>query len=188
MSFTVTANSMDYSSLVLKMVNFIIPVFSFVLTAIGLEVDWYYVALAIGGSVSGSVMLSYFRREKSRYEQIYKMLTSAIGGLIVGSAVVTYYGMMVHPYIALTFFMCSMIVLVILRTFLSLTETNAITLTTTLIQRIFNIKLDTPEEKRRGKHNHLTPEKILTEGIPPHIKPDEIKVIEETVITDKGKI
>ena len=179
-----------------KMFNFIVPAISFALTTVGLGIDWHYVALAVGGSVSGSVILSYFRREKSRYEQVYKMLTSSIGGLIVGSAFIRYREMTEPAYIALAFFICSMLVLIILRTFISLTETNAATFTTTLIQRVFNIKLDGERPKTRRQRvdrenadRQLHMSDLQTERlvIPDHAKPDEVKIIEQTIIKNKGE-
>lgn len=191
----------DTGGQIVKMLNFILPTFSFILTAAGLQIDWHYIALAVGGSVSGSVILSYFRREKSRYEQVYKMLTSAIGGLIVGSAVVSYRLMEVPSYIALTYFICSMLVLIILRTFISLTETNAATLTTTLIQRVFNIKLDEEiggSQRREGgqsRRRKIDEVHVVTSAncppvviIPDTAKPDEIKVIEQSEIEKKEGI
>jgi hypothetical protein len=177
-----------------KMINFILPAITFALTSIGLQIDWHYIALAVGGSFSGSVLLGYFRREKSKYEQIYKVVTSAIGGLIVGSALVTYRRMEEPAYIALAFFICSMLVLIILRTFLSLTETNAATLTTTLIQRVFNIKLDSASEKAparsRGGRKAQTHSEVLEhldapQSIIERREPDEIKIIEQKVIANK---
>lgn len=192
MSFTATHDFFsNQGSQLFKMFNFLLPTMSFMLTAAGLQIDWHYIALAVGGSVSGSVILSYFRREKSRYEQVYKMLGSAIGGLIVGSAVVSYRQMAEPSYIALAYFICSMLVLIILRTFISLTETNAATLTTTLIQRVFNIKLDNengePRRRRKIEDVHIlhSADRPPIVVIPDTAKPDEIKVIEQTEIEKK---
>jgi hypothetical protein len=198
MPISAASNFINQGGIPIQMFNFALPALSFALTSFGLGIDWHYVALAVGGSVSGSVLLSYFRREKSRYEQLYKMVTSAIGGLIVGSAFIRYREMVEPSYIALAYFICSMLVLIILRTFLSLTEKNAATFTTTLIQRVFNIKLDgekpkTPRHQRRNAdHRESIHISDLAETgklvIPDTAKPDEVKIIEQTVIENaKGE-
>lgn len=200
MSLSLTQNFFDSDgSLIVKMLTYLLPICSFVLTSIGLQIDWQYVALAGGGSLAGSVILSYFRREKTKNEQLYKIVVSAIGGLIVGSAIVTYRELVQPSYIALTFFICSMLVLIILRVFIKLTETNAATFTTTLIQRIFNVKLEKSDgetivHRPKGNGGKRRSENIQVQEHddgPPTVvigdkaKPDEVKVIEQTVIETK---
>src|SRR5688500_3050093 len=90
MPISITSDFIHQGGISIKMFNFALPAISFALMPFGLGSDWHYAAPAAGGPVAGSVILSDFRREKSRYEQLYKMVTSAIGRLIVGSAFIRY--------------------------------------------------------------------------------------------------
>lgn len=185
------------SSLGMKVLYLLVSVISFFLTAVGLEVDWQYVALAAGASVAGSLVLGYLRREKTLWQQIGKTLIATITGIIVGGAVIEYRGYSSRAYIGLAYFASSLLALILIRTLVSLFETNADSLTVTLIQRVFNVKLDRrgddgeqlvhkPRRRSRGDV-HVTqaagekPAVVIDDNA----KPDEVRVIEQTVVDKK---
>lgn len=184
----------------MKVINFTIPSIALWLTALGLEVDAQYLMLVGGSSIAGSLMLGYFKPEKTFFAQLNQMIMATIGGLILGSAFVEWRQYQNPAYISLSYCICSMLVLIFLRTIVRLFEANAGKFTTTLIQRIFNVKLDevdTEFHKTKGggrrrvnrldndirveKKDHLPPTVIIG----PSAKPDEIRVIEQTEVETK---
>lgn len=177
----------------MQILNFLLPMVSLLLTVVGLETDLQYIALAGGSAVAGSLLLGYFRPEKTLGSQVNKMAMATIGGLIAGSAFIQWRQIDTPAYISLAFCTCSMLVLIFVRTFVSLTEANAGTLTTTLIQRIFNVKLskdnaDDDERPRRRRSEVLVsqkPHEAPTVIIGETAKPDEIRVIEQTIVEKK---
>lgn len=179
----------------MKILNFFLPMLSFVLTANGLDIDWHYIAIACGSSIAGSLLFGYFRREKTFGAQLYKIAMAMIGGLIVGSAFVHWREITAPAMVGLAYCVSAMLVLIFLRTVVSLFEENARNFTVTMIQRIFNVKLDKEEKKptaqgyrrtisrpRQGIHISKTPDGTPTVEIKPSAKPDEIRIVEETVI------
>lgn len=125
----------------MKTLYLLLCAISFSFTTVGLEIDWHYVMLAVGGSFAGSLVLTYFRREKTLFEKLYKVFVAAVAGLIIGSVIVKYRGMTEQEYIAAVFATCSCLALFFIRTVVGLAESNAGKITTTIIQRVFNIDL-----------------------------------------------
>lgn len=179
----------------MQILNFILPAISLLLTVVGLETDLQYIALAGGSAIAGSLLLGYFRPEKTLGSQVNKMAMATIGGLIAGSAFIQWRQIDTPAYISLAFCVSAMLVLIFVRTFVSLTEANAGTLTTTLIQRIFNVKLskdnndDEDSRPRRKPRSDVLvsqkPHEAPTVVISETAKPDEIRVIEQTVVEKK---
>lgn len=191
--------SIESSGLIMKTLTLFFASVSFVLTSLGLEIDLRYAALAIGGSFGGSVVLAYYRPERSWFEQTRKVVVSTTTALIVGSVVVKYRGMADAEYIAFTYFVCGTLALIFIRAVISLTESNAATFTTTLVQRVFNIKLDKEKHEdssHRAAGHHRTRERprhinladLEKDGKPiTDSQPDEIRVIEQRVIDTKNE-
>lgn len=193
--------------LVMKMFNLLLAAISFGLAALGLEIDVQYVALVIGSTVAGSLLLGFYRPEKTFVERMKKIAMASLAGLIFGSAIIAWREITTPAFVSLTYCMTSMLVLIFLRTLVGLTETNAGTLTTTLIQRIFNVKLDrrgncpddeihttkggTRSRRRRPRiaandiHISKNPNAPPTVVIGDSAKPDEVKIIEQTVVETK---
>lgn len=160
---------------------------SFVMIIAALNVDWQYIALAGGGSFAGAVILAYFRRESNQYEQLYKILAGTIAGIIIGAGITEYRQLTAPSYIAVTFFLAGSLNLLILRTIVSMTESNAQRLTTTLVQRIFNVNLGDGEPpaaaSRRSKS--AGPRVTPTDSVPPETNSIANVQIKETVIETK---
>lgn len=114
-----------------------------------LHVDWPNVLIVLIGSLSGAVMLAYFRRESRRGETIFKVLASAIGGLVLGTVLQEYFVIGSAAYRLGLFFFCSMLALVILRAVLASTERNAADMVKHALQRALG--LHTREEKRTSR-------------------------------------
>lgn len=154
----------------MKTLYLLLCAISFSFTTVGLEIDWHYVMLAVGGSFAGSLVLTYFRREKTLFEKLYKVFVAAVAGLIIGSVIVKYRGMTEQEYIAAVFATCSCLALFFIRTVVGLAESNAGKITTTIIQRVFNIDLgesavsaekpssDPRRQKRRSSMPSVVPE------------------------------
>lgn len=189
--------------LLMKLFNLLLAAISFGLAALGLEIDVQYVALVIGSTIAGSLLLGFYRPERTFVERLKKIAMASLAGLIFGSAIVSWRMIEMPAFISLTYCMTSMLVLIFLRTLVGLTETNAGTLTTTLIQRIFNVKLNrkgdcddeihttkggtrrTRRRPRQGIHISQSPDKKPVVVIDETAKPDEVRVIEETVVDTK---
>lgn len=126
---------------------------AFVFNALILDAEWQSLATAVGGSISGAVILAYFRRDSRKVEQLFKVLTSAIGGLVLGTVLQKYLNIESEEYRLGLFFGCSMLALVVLRSLLSLTENNVAELLRGGFQRVFNLRVETEKVKRRVRHN-----------------------------------
>lgn len=180
----------------MKVLNLSLMAISFSTIQVGLGIDVGYWLVAAGSSIAGSLLLGYFRPERTFWGQINKVLLATIGGVIFGSAFVHWRQIEAPPYLAVSFCCSSMAVLIFIRTWISMFEANAGRFTTTLIQRIFNIRLEDddgktivhrPRGKRKSSHIHVEttaegPPKVL---IGEQAVPDEIKIIEQTVIEQK---
>ena len=116
--------------------------------AVELDLSSKTVAIAILGSVSGSLVLTYFKRD-SRFEMIFKILCSSISGLFIGATIQEYSACEKVSYIGFIYFLTSLLSLIFLRAILSFSESNAHDLVKSAIQRLFN--LQTPEEKEKRK-------------------------------------
>lgn len=189
----------------MKLLNLTLPAVSFVLTAVGLEIDWQYIALVAGSAFAGSLVLGYLRREKTVGQQISKIFMATIVGLIFGAALVEYRGITSPAYVGVAYFASSLLALILIRTLVSLFEANAGSLTVTLVQRIFNVKLDKNGDEDRGSYPPRTARRRQAgkpvndihishspdPNAPPVVvigenaKPDEIRVIEQTVVDAK---
>lgn len=165
----------------MKTVYLLLAAASFTLTSLGLEIDWYYIFLAVGGSLGGSMLLAYFRREKSWFEATYKVAMAAVAGLIVGSVVVRYRSMIDPAYIAAVYAASAMLMLFFARTVVGFAESNAGKITTTIFQRVFSIDLEDPPTSKkpsraRGKRGSM-----------PSVVPSdrEVQIVETTITQEK---
>lgn len=136
-------------SLTMKAFDFVVLAAIFVFNSTVLALDWQYIAMAIGGSLSGAVMLAYFRRDPRKGEQVFKTLCSAIGGIVTGTAIEEFLALDSPRYILALYFHTGLLSLVFLRALLSLTERSSADVIRDLLQRIFNLRL--PNEQRRKR-------------------------------------
>lgn len=121
--------------------------------AVALEVDLRYIVLAFAGSLSGSLVLAYFRRVRGR-ELLFKVVCSSTGGIVLGAAVQEYFAITNVKYVLFLFFVSSLLSLVVLGAFLSLTENNVTDLFRNFLQRVFNLQLKEEREKRSRKNRN----------------------------------
>lgn len=185
--------SLEQNAGLMKTLYLTLCAISFAFTTVGLEIDWHYVMLAVGGSFAGSLVLTYFRREKTLFEKLYKVFVAAVAGLIVGSVIVKYRGMVEQEYIAAVFAVCSCLALFFIRTAVGLAESNAGKITTTIIQRVFNIDLSesaAPAEKPSRSHRQknrspIMPPSVVPEDTVPPNPPQTVQVVETTIIKEK---
>lgn len=110
--------------------------------AVLLDLDQAQIAVALIGTLSGSFVLTYYRKELTWTDRILKMLASALGGMFVGTALNVYLGYIGTAkdnlaYAGVVWFLSSFLVLVILRALLSVTEKNASGVVTTIAKKVF---------------------------------------------------
>lgn len=153
MQRTMNGNHMIDANLPTRIFDAAMLVATFLFNAVVLDADWQQLAVAVGGSLSGSIILAYFRRDHRRGEQFFKVIASAIGGLVLGTVLQKYFTIEAHEYRLGLFFACSMLALVLLRSLLSLTENNVADLLRGVLQRVFNLQLK--EEKTRKRVERL---------------------------------
>src|SRR3954468_11231193 len=106
----------DNSTLPMKILNFTLPTATFWLTAVGLAIDWQYVALVVGSTFAGSLLLGFYRPEKTFAARVYKIAMSVVAGLVFGSVMVEYWHLENHAFISGTYCSVSMLALIFLRT------------------------------------------------------------------------
>lgn len=146
-------NPMTDTTPVTRLFDTVILFATFAFNAIVLDADVMSILIAVGGSLSGAVMLGYFRRDARKFEQFFKVLASAIGGLVLGTVLQEYLRVDSAAYRLGLFFVCAMLALVVLRALLTLTEQNASDAIRGLLQRVFNLRIETDKVKRRSKQN-----------------------------------
>lgn len=122
---------------------------TFVYTSVLIDVEWRSLAIAIGGSLAGAVMLGYFRRDARKFEQFFKVFASAIGGLILGTVLQTYFNIQNESYLLGLFSSSSLVSLVVFRSILNMTENNVADMLRNIVQRLTG--LQTKEEKTRRR-------------------------------------
>lgn len=137
----------------MKALYLILSFASFALTYAGLAVDWQYVALCIGSSIAGSLVFGYIRPELTFWRQAVKGCMATIVGLIFGSALIEWQSIEKPEYIGLAYFSASLLALIVIRTLVGLFETNAGSITVTLIQRVFNIRLSENDGEKHSRKN-----------------------------------
>jgi hypothetical protein len=150
-------------TLPMKVLDFIVLTVTLLFNTLILGLDLAYIAVAIGGSLSGAVMLAYFRRDPRKTEQAFKTLCAAIGGVILGSTLEEFAKVTQPKYLLGIYFFSGLLSLAILRGLLNLTERNSAELCRMVLQRIFNLRLPEENERprkriRRTVHTSLLPE------------------------------
>ena len=125
----------------------LITVFAF--NAVVLEADVASIVVAFLGAISGAIMLAYFRRDTRKLEQLFKVLTSAIGGIVLGTVLGEYLNVQSHAYRLGVFFLSSMLSLVILRSLLHLTEKNATDVLRGALTRALNLKAKEDRQEKK---------------------------------------
>lgn len=167
----------------MKTFYLLLSAISFVMTSLGLEVDLRYILLAIGGSLAGSFILSYFRREKSLFDAAYKIIVAAVAGLISGGVINKYYAITEAEYVAGVYALCACLVLFFMRSVVGLAESNAGTIVTTIFQRVLNVQQSPklpkdPRPRRRPSVPSIVPED--TES--PDVQIVETQIVKEEKI------
>lgn len=137
------------TSPITRIVDGIVLASAFLFNAIVLDADVFSICIAIGGSLSGAIVLAYFRRDVRKFEQVFKVLASAIGGLVLGTVLQQYLHIDSYNYRLGLFFFCSMLALVILRSLLTMTEKNAGELLKAIILRVFSLQIKEEKTRRR---------------------------------------
>ena len=142
-------NEMIDSFSLTRFIDAVILTAAFAFNAAVLDASLQAIVIAVGGSVSGAIILAYLRQDGRWLEQFFKVATSAIAGLVLGTVVIEYFVITAPAFRLGVFFTSSLLSLVVLRSLLTLTENNIADVLKSLVQRIFNLK--TPEEKKRRK-------------------------------------
>ena len=142
-------NEMIDSFSLTRFIDAVILTAAFAFNAAVLDASLQAIVIAVGGSVSGAIILAYLRQDGRWLEQFFKVATSAIAGLVLGTVGIEYFVITAPAFRLGVFFTSSLLSLVVLRSLLTLTENNIADVLKSLVQRIFNLK--TPEEKKRRK-------------------------------------
>lgn len=123
--------------------------------ALGLDVPSKVVLIALLGSLSGSIVLAYFRREKLS-EMVFKVMCSSIAGLFLGVGSQEYFQIEKITLIGLNYFLSSLLSLFILKALVSFTESSALKIIKTIFQKVVSNILSSfgyKEEKERRKRS-----------------------------------
>lgn len=126
------------------------------LSGTALEVDWYYISLAGLGSVSGSLMLAYFRRNHLKKEIIMQSGASTLGAIFIGSAVISYYQIERVSYIAFCYFLISFVNLTLIKSALDFTEKNAAQIVRSIVSTVFKIEKEQIQSERANSIDEST--------------------------------
>lgn len=112
------------------------------LDAVFLGMNPEQLVTAIFGVLSGSFILTYYRKGLSMSDRVIKILCSSLGGLFVGAAANQYFRVESLPYFGIIYFLSSFLVLIFLRAILSVTEKNATGIVTAIVSRKFKLEND----------------------------------------------
>lgn len=143
---TLTATQTTNSESFMNLLSTALLLLCFVFQTTIAAVDWYYVGVIVGSCFSGAIILSYVRREKSIKEICFKALASMVAGIVFGGAIVKWLKVVELEFIVFSYFLSSIISLILINAALSETEENAPRLVIGFFQRIFNYK---PRQTRR---------------------------------------
>lgn len=110
------------------------------------NVDFFYVALALFGSMTGSWLLEFFYPSKTFISGLKRTLASTAASIFAGWAATTYFQMVTPAYIGLLFMMLGVSILTTLRTILAFWRNNAKSILIAIVKTKFN--LDTVHGKK----------------------------------------
>lgn len=130
---------MDFRSPIKLFLDAAVIVATFAFNAVMAQVDWPFVAIAIGGSVSGSIVLGYFRRDRRLVEQLFKMACAAISGVVMGAAIDEWLALGNVKFSLGIFFTAGFVSLAVLRATLQLTERHTLELLRDVILRLLGL-------------------------------------------------
>lgn len=135
-----------------RIIDAVLLTVAFLFNAVILDASLQSILIAVGGSVSGAIILAYLRQDARWLEQFFKVSSSAISGIVFGTVIVERWALTAPAYRLGVFFTSSLLSLVVLRALLTLTENNIADVLRSLLQRIFNLK--TPAERKRRKEGN----------------------------------
>lgn len=113
--------------------------FTFLFNATVADVNWPFIAIAVGGSVSGSIVFGYFRRDKRFIEQLFKMACAAISGIVIGAAADEWLNTANPKFSLAVFFTAGFVSLAVLRATLQITERHTLIIMRNLILRLLGL-------------------------------------------------
>lgn len=132
----------------------------FVFNALILDPEWLSIALAVGGSLSGAMMLAYFRRDNTFWELFLKVCSSAIGGLVLGTVLQEYLNIEPPAYKLGLFFFSSLLALGTIGAMLSIADKNLAAVLKAVLQRLSGIKLENEVIRQDVRSNRRKIENI----------------------------
>lgn len=145
--------------------------------AIFLGLDQQRLVVALISALSGSFVLTWYRQGISWSDKVIKTLSSSLGGFFIGAALNKYFGVESIEYFGSVFFLTSFLVLIFLRSLLTVAEKNATGIVTTIFQRAF----------RTANNDTVKQTKIITtEATERELKAAHEKVIADNTVKDKG--
>jgi hypothetical protein len=123
--------------------------------------SWYvgvqvtHLIAAIVGSTAGSLVIVYFRREKSQVETILKIIVSSSCGVILGAATIEYLQIEKTAYLLTAYFFCSLNAIVFFRGLIGILDVSLKQILLQIISRVLDVKIASraPKDGRRiSKH------------------------------------
>lgn len=133
----------------MKTIDLIIVLSAFLFNTLLISPSADSFLIAVGGSLTGSIILVYYRREASKWELILKIFTSAIGGFVLGSVLQEYFHIENESYRLALFVVSSMLALTVLRALLNLTEKNSSEIIKAALQRVLGLRIPGERATRR---------------------------------------
>jgi hypothetical protein len=121
---------------------------TFLFNAAITNIDWPFIAIACGGSVSGSIVFGYFRRDKRLTEQLFKMACAAISGIVIGTAADEWIAAGNPKFSLAIFFAAGFVSLAVLRATLQITERQTLSIMRDLLSRLLGIHNDNGGTKK----------------------------------------
>lgn len=108
-----------------------------------LNTDQQHIAVALLGSMSGCVVLLFYRRERTYKEAALKAVTAGLGGVVLGAMLERYFQVTVIEYTLGLFFFSSLLCLIFYKMLLSFTESNIGNIFSVVVGRMLNISIVT---------------------------------------------
>lgn len=122
---------------VLKVMFFIILFISDILI---LNIDARYAILAVIGSLSGGLVLTYFEKPSNLIDKIVKVLVSGISSLFLSPAFIKWREIESVEYAGLTFFIMSLLAVFFLRALIAVTKKNVGDIITNVFTKFVSVK------------------------------------------------
>lgn len=132
--------------------------------AFALNTEVVYIATIALASISGSVVLAYFKRDRDRKEIFFKSAAAAMCGLVIGAIITRRYEITATEYVIGVYFFASLLSIFVIKGMLAFTEQNAADIVRNILQSLFRLRIEGEKTKNRVTETEKKIEQLESNG------------------------